>query len=120
MVQNKNRFEFIKDDTLKKDLANAYEVLFDPQFDLVRYMTSISNEDMFTMVESTMSPIADNDASPIFEHLSSELYTLLSYSKPQNKHVSCVLFSMYEICINGFDTWKDNFNTFEYQRRFTS
>lgn len=85
-------FNFIHDDNLRNDLKATYEVLTDVELDLMRYMCSISCDDINVMIENN--------------EFSCEINTLLSYSKISKNNTSIVLNSMYSICWYGFNTWK--------------
>lgn len=85
-------FDFIQDGNLRNDLKATYEVLSDVELDLMRYMCSISCDDIYIMIENN--------------EFSCEINTLLSYSKISKNNTSIVLNSMHSICWSGFNIWK--------------
>lgn len=85
-------FDFISDIVLRKDLRVAYEVLTDVELDIMRYMCSITQQELTYMVDN--------------KKYSCEIQTLLGYSKINEKNTDIVLYSMYDICWCGFSSWK--------------
>lgn len=87
-------FDFISDVVLRKDHIIAYEVLTDVELDMMRYMCSITQQELTYMIES--------------KKYSCEIQTLLNYSKIHEKNIDIVLNSMHDICWCGYSTWKAN------------
>lgn len=87
----KENFNFIDDPLLRKEMEIAHEVLFDTNLDLVRYMCSISYQELKRMYD--------------LDEFSSEIHILLNYSKISIQNTEIILYYLHEICWLGFDNW---------------
>lgn len=87
----KENFDFIDNQRLRNEIKNAYEVMIDTDLDLVRYMSSLSLQEIKFMCDS--------------EQFSSEIHIILNYSKISKKYTEFILYSLYSICWDGFQNW---------------